>query len=129
MRKIIEMMTMMTTIGPMIMTMIMPETKTTMKNMRMRKMIIMMTTMITRGRPDDMSVWWERREAILREISPETMPRLCLLQTSGDIITDTRCQFKYLCNCLCLCIVGQFYVKSLPFANKRRYSVPISISL
>ena len=35
--------------------------------------------------PDDMSVWWERREAILREICPETMPRLCLLQTSGDI--------------------------------------------
>ena len=61
MRKMIEMMTMMTTIGPMIMTMIMPETNTTMKNMRMRKMMIMMTTMITRGRPDDMSVWWEER--------------------------------------------------------------------
>ena len=55
------------------------------ENMRMRIMIIMMTMMITSGRPDDMSVWWERREAILREISPETMPRLCLLQTSGDI--------------------------------------------
>ena len=48
--------------------MMMMKTKTTMKNMRMRKVIEMMTTMITSGRPDDMMTMIMPRTKMMMKI-------------------------------------------------------------